>query len=241
MIHTLNDGSVMRIMSARELITIPIWNGNRIIDRQHVKELERDVGDHIIHLDSGYRIVRYSEPDASGNTHVQSYIIDGQHRIQVLNHYFHSCETAVDFNVVVTEKDVANESEAIAYFNASNNSKPIIWTDPSMVINELIAALEKKFNAGKQKTIRPGRTQRPYLSVDLLREVLAKHGSAVVKIDIPTFISRVVQHNDDMVKFVEALKLSSKRADANIIDRAKDMQFMLGIDPKLKWINQIIK
>ena len=30
-LHTLHDGSIIRVMGARELIKIPVWHGNNII------------------------------------------------------------------------------------------------------------------------------------------------------------------------------------------------------------------
>lgn len=54
---TLHDGSVLKIIRAKQLINIPIWKGNRIIDMKHVDELAAAVGENVKRLDFNYRIV----------------------------------------------------------------------------------------------------------------------------------------------------------------------------------------
>jgi hypothetical protein len=78
--HKLYDGSVLRLMSAKELIRIPVWQGNRILDTEHVSEIQRAISTDIRKLDFGYRIVSYMDTDASGRALKQYALIDGQHR-----------------------------------------------------------------------------------------------------------------------------------------------------------------
>ena len=56
MLHTLHDGSHVRLMKARELVAIPVWNGNRTIDHKHVETIKDSLYD-IKHIDFGFRIV----------------------------------------------------------------------------------------------------------------------------------------------------------------------------------------
>ena len=44
MLHTYNDGSVLKIITSRELIAIPIWKGQRILDKDHAASIKSEVG-----------------------------------------------------------------------------------------------------------------------------------------------------------------------------------------------------
>ena len=101
-----------------------------------------------------------------------------------------------DFTLTVREKIVETESDAVEYFNALNNVKRQFWkTDPNLIVNKYIQAMEKKYNTNtKTPLIRP-KAHRPYLSSDKLRDVLLKC-SGFLK-----------NSNDDIAKFV---KLSAK-------------------------------
>lgn len=215
-----HDGSILRPMLARDLVAIPVWKGNRTLDTAHAAAIAAAVTD-IRNLDSGYRIVNYTEPDATGTLMRQSYLIDGQHRCHVLK----NSKEPLEFPVVVTEKDVATESDAIDFFNTINTVKPQQWTiDPALIVNQYIAELEKAFNTPKVKLIRPS-THRPYLSVDRLRDAL----------------KRLPLRTKGAADFVAKAKVNNeKRLECAGTDpaaqRASILRFMLGLD--LKWIGE---
>jgi len=219
-LHTLHDGSILRIMTARELVAIPVWKGNRTLDVAHAKAIAAAVTD-IRTLDSGYRIVNYMEPDATGTPVRQSYLIDGQHRCHILR-----SATALDFPVIVTEKDVASESDAIDFFNTINTVKPQQWSiDPALIVNLYIVELEKAF----PKMIRPS-THRPYLSVDRLREALKRlplKAKAVTACVAKARAKNEVLLQDAIMRSNYDL-VENKRAIAN--------GFMLGLD--LGWVKE---
>ena len=70
--HTFHDGSVLKVISAKELVKVPIWKGNRTMDVEHANKI-RDAITKVESLDSGYRIVNYEEADMSGKLVRQSY------------------------------------------------------------------------------------------------------------------------------------------------------------------------
>ena len=147
MIHTFNDGSVMTVMSSHDLLQIPVWKGNRILDIAHSEEIKKAVGDNIRLLDhSPFRVVRYKEIDINNNMIEQKYIIDGQHRAIIIKAYT-DCNPLDHFNVLVIEKAVDSEADAIEYFNTINNVKPQQWKqDISLLTNKYILAIEKEYN-----------------------------------------------------------------------------------------------
>jgi len=192
----------------------------------HAKTIAAAVTD-IRTLDSGYRIVNYMEPDATGTPVRQSYLIDGQHRCHILR-----TSTELDFPVVVTEKDVASESDAIDFFNTINTVKPQQWSvDPALIVNLYIVELEKAFNKPKTKLIRPS-THRPYLSVDRLRDELKRHTLRAKA--VMAFVANAKAKNEAL------LQDAIMRSNYDLVDnkRAIAVGFMLGLD--LKWVKECI-
>jgi len=243
MLHRLHDGSILKVISAKELVAIPIWNGNRIINQAHVDTLKASVKDNIKSLDFGFRIVTYTVEDPNGLLVKESKIIDGQHRHKVLTDYFQGYFPE-DFQVVVLEKEVISESEKITYFKQLNTQLPIAWkSDPAMVTNEYIKALESKFNTKKESMIRDKSTKRPYLSVEKVREEflkIFKNGVASESAeDIKAFVDRVVALNDRLIQGADmAILQGGKKETMDIIQKAVAKKFMLAVDPKLKWISE---
>jgi hypothetical protein len=242
MLHTLHDGSHVKLIGARELIAIPVWNGNRTIDHTHVETIKASLHD-IKTLDFGFRIVTSMVEDAGGNRIKESKIIDGQHRHKVLTDHFQNNFCAEDFQVLVLEKAVTTEAEIITYFRRLNTQLPIAWkSDPVMVANEYIKAVEFKFNK-KEKFIRSGATKRPYLSIDKIREkfleVFKRGSSSESPQAIQAFVQKVEAWNEKQIKASEFILLQDRK-DKDIIQKAADKKFMLAVDVKLGWISDCL-
>ena len=97
MLHTYNDGSTLKIMTARELVALPTWKGQRILDKTHSDAIKNAVGSNVKTLDSGYSIVKYKEENTDGTTVISSYLIDGQHRASVIRDYYKETICEADF------------------------------------------------------------------------------------------------------------------------------------------------
>ena len=244
MLHTLHDGSKVKLISARQLVAIEIWNGNRIIDTEHVKRIKASLTD-IKAIDFGFRIITRIVEDAGGNSIKESKIIDGQHRHKVLTDYFQDNFCAEDFQVLVLEKEVSSETEIITYFKQLNTQLPISWkSDPVMVANEYIKTLCLAFNGKKEKLIRDGPTKRPYLSVDKIRdkilEIFKYQGTAPESPEvIKEFVNNVLEFNKKEVSNSE-LKLLEHVKDREIVEKSVNKKFMLALDTKLRWISDYI-
>ena len=228
---------MLRVINAKDLIQIPVWHGNRIMDMAHVKRIKEGIGSQVNKLDFGYRIVTYIEKDATGYPVKSSCVIDGQHRHKVLYDYFHTELCVPDFPVVILEKNVSDESEIITYFKELNNQKPIEWkSDPNMLANEYIKELSIAFNKKNNILIRPKATKRPYLSTEDLRACLVRHAYLLKesKDDIKGFVQRVLQYNIEQLNGL--LGIYTKKADEEIVKKAESHRFMLAVDPKLPWV-----
>jgi len=244
MLHTYNDGSILRLMTSREIVAIPVWKGQRIMDKEHAASIKNAVGANVNILDSGYSIVRYKEENADGSISISSYLIDGQHRASVIREFYSSTVCEPDFNVTVTEKTVDSESDAIMYFNKINNVKAQQWKmDPNLLINNYLRALESHFNKNKKcPFIRSGHTARPYLSSDSLREVLSKNISYIKSNndEIMRFVERVDKYNAHMCTNFEVELAHNPCKDESIKKRAVATKFALAYDTKLKWVRELL-
>jgi hypothetical protein len=225
-------------MSAKELIRLPVWKGNRLIDHAHVKELQDAIGNNVNKLDSGYKLVHYDEIDAGGNRIKYSELIDGQHRQQVVKQYFENNMCEPDFTVLVYENNVSSEEEIIILFNELNNAKPIKWSDPNMMVNKYIKALTDVFNKNKKEMIR-NKTRRPYLEIDTLRSTLLaySHKLTLNQEKINAFVEKVKVYNEEQLLRSSIDILSAGKEKAKYIQSAAEAKFMLALDSKLPWIN----
>lgn len=239
MFHVFHDGSVLRKISVIELLGIPVWRGNRHIDLEHVKNIEKEIGENIESLDSTvFRIVMYKDDDIQ-----QRFLIDGQHRQQVIKNIYQVQKK--DFDVLIVEKDVEDESQAIDYFNQLNNVKPQFEYDSKLIVNKYIAALEKKFNMNKKNLlIRPeGKTtKRPFLSSSLLRTVLETHAKQLKSSTefIEEFMKRVEAWNTKKITEFELQSLYASSKDKSLLEATIEKKFALAYDPKLLWIAECL-
>lgn len=235
-LHTFSDNSVLKRINVKELIMIPVWRGNRHIDTGHANLIKADIGDNITSLDSTiFRVIKYKE----GMT-LQTFLIDGQHRQYVLRKYFEETLCVPTFEVLVIEKVVEEESDAIEYFNTLNNVKPQFENDPKLLANKYIYALEKLYNKTKATSmIRPeGKTtRRPFLSSDRLREVLEENVRNLKqsKEFIERFVRRVEAWNTRKLKEIEEEGPTDK--NKAMIEACLTKKFALAMDPSLPWVS----
>lgn len=240
LLHTYSDGSKLYKMSALALSKIPIWKGNRIIDLAHVKNIKESINSKAYLLDSGYKTIQYDELDENEKPVKKTYLIDGQHRISVVNDYFENLEHPSDFMVTVTEIRVDSEIEAIDYFNKINNVKPIQFQeDPNLLVNKYLQRLIGSFPV-KGKLFRTGATKRPYLAVDKFREVLKKRSDGLRKISIEKFIKECKSTNIKIIQELEIRSLNENDKELKIINKILELGFALAWDDKFKWLDTII-
>lgn len=244
MLHTYSDGSTLKLMSAKELITIPIWKGQRILDKEHAASIKSAVGSTIRRLDSGYSIVRCKEEATDGKMVECTYLIDGQHRASVIRDWYAATVCEPDFHVTVTEKVVESESDIIHDFNKINTVKPQQWkVDPAILANNYIAALERAFNTNKKcPLIRTGSTTRPFLACDALRKALLD-SKALLKYApdaIAAFVSRVQQYNVAMLGALNRELVVAATKDSKLKERAIAANFALAYDTKLQWVAHML-
>jgi len=233
-LHTYSDGSKLYKMSAKALIQIPIWKGNRIIDRNHVASIQRSIQGNITLLDSGYKTIQYTEYDGNNEPMKTSYIIDGQHRISVVMEYFEMEPDAPDFFVTMTQLRVESEADVIDYFNKINNVKPIQFEeDKNLIVNKYIQALCKRYNTD-WIVIRPGATKRPYLSVDKLRVTLVKRYHELKSISAHVFVTKCEEANQRILSACYSSPMEKT------VQKGIQLKFGLALDEKFKWLDGVL-
>ena len=224
-----SDGSIYRSMSARALSQTPVWKGNRVIDSTHVDRIREGLKGDVKLLNSNpFRLAFIKEDEDI----VVRYIIDGQHRHHLLKEYFRN-PSATDFPVIVAGRSFKSEDEIIDYFKLINTTKSIPWKeDPVLCANTYISAIMKQFNTDpKFPLIRAGKTKRPFMSADKLREALiAKHVYEWKKGPVE-FAEECVLKNEEKT---EGLKLKETLTPMEY--KALEYQFALAMDDSFSWI-----
>ena len=217
------DGSVWKQIPASRLSAIEIWKGNRILDETHVLRISESI---ISMADLSLNPFRVVSVHEDGET--MRYIIDGQHRVSILKKYFMN-PTVEDFYVVVIEKECKDESEIIDYFKIINTTKSIQWKeDPKLASNRYIESFVKEFNKDPKKLcVRTGKTVRPFLSVDKLRDVLIQRHVVDWKSTPAEFAQRCREINDKYLEDIDTSVHANKRA--------KELKFGLGL-LEFNWI-----
>jgi hypothetical protein len=245
LLHTYSDGSQLFTMSARALSLIPIWKGNRIVDLSHVQQIKDSIGGCVNLLDSGYKIIKYNDDSDTDITTIttimQSFIIDGQHRLMVLKDYFETATFRVidDFQVTVTEIRVDSEADAIEYFNRINNTRPIKFEeDVNLIINKYIERLIKEFSP-KMKLFRTSATKRPFLSVDKFREALQKRADKIKLIPISSFVEQCKSINRSIIQELEIKAQNEKDKEIKMIQKMIELEFALAWDDKFRWLDSL--
>jgi hypothetical protein len=205
---TSADGSTWKQIPASRLAAVEIWKGNRILDHNHTLRICQSLVSITDLTLNPYRIVILED---EGETF--RYIIDGQHRVSLLKKHFANPD-AEDFNVVVIEKMCQDESEVIDYFKIINTTKAIHWReDPILAANKYIDPFIKEFNKNPKKpVIRPGKVNKPYLSVDRLREVLVSKHVVDWRTTPLEFVARCREINDQHLSELDVTNTTNKRA-----------------------------
>jgi hypothetical protein len=224
-----SDNSHYKIISARLFCQIPVWRGNRVIDEDHVRKIREGLKNNVSLLNSSpYRIALMTEEDGTA----KQWIIDGQHRAYILKEYFEK-EGAEEFNVLVAGKRFENEDEIIDYFKTINTTRAIQWKeDPVMKANSYLAALMKEFNENpKFPMIRAGKTTRPFLSADKLRDEILKRKVDGWTITPMEFAEHCRNQN---ILLTDGLKVKPSPSDMEL--RALKYKFSLGLDTSMHWM-----
>jgi hypothetical protein len=234
-LFTSADGQILGIASAKLVSTLPVWEGNRNILDDHVKDIQQSLGDDVELLN--HTIFRIALVTLDTGV-IKHYIVDGQHRAQVLKEYFEKNPFNTDFDALVGIKEFDNESDIIKYFQDINRVRAIQWKeDPNVIANKYIQALLDYFQPpvkkGKPKILcfRHGRTRKPYISIDLVRQMLLAKYDGNWLITPEQFLQQAQHHNEKLLQKIQEKTVQSPTEITQIA-----IEFALANDDKFLWI-----
>jgi hypothetical protein len=238
---TLSDGSTLYKVSAKELATIPTWHGNRIVDQEHLRVLQSSVG-HPRQLDiKPFHIVRYNVEQENGIVKEEVFIVDGQHRVEILKNYLADYTPSFEnpfeeFQLLVVEKFCADEQEVGKYFKILNTTKNIEWNeDPRLVANRYLEALCSKFNTKKRQLIRNGKTRKPYVSLETLRDQMVARRVGFATEESPVaYAERIYKEHADVL---EDLKKQDTETLSHEFKAAMKAECLLGHMQGWDWLD----
>lgn len=241
LLTTLSDGSSLYKVPAKELAAVPTWHGNRIVDQAHVHTLNSTVG-HPKQFDiKPFHIVRYNAEQEDRTVKEEVCIVDGQHRVEVLKNYLAKQEPSFDnafeeFDLLVIEKYCADEQEVIKYFKILNTTKNIEWRDdPRLVVNRYLEALCSKFNTKKRQLIRNGKTRKPYISLEVLRDQMVARRVGFATEETPeAYAERIYNEHNEVL---EDLKRQESEALLTEFKAALKADCLLGHMQGWDWLD----
>lgn len=241
-LYKSNDNHCLTLFSAKEFVNIPSWEGNRLINQNHVEEIKKSIPNNSIHLleKTLFRVIGVVDED---DNELHWYIFDGQHRSSVIKEYFTNNPFNDDFKILVMWKIYQqNETKDIHKdFLDANRTFPIQWTaDPVMMANSYITALLQKFEQpvkkgkkrGSHEFIREGKTKKPFLSVDKLRDmIIRKYDKSGWNKTAEEFAESAFAFNERMLEGI-----STKDTKTPLEERILELGFALSIDEYFLWI-----
>lgn len=236
-LYTFSDGSILKLMDAKELSSLDIWHSQRTLDQTHKQAIQKQVNSSIQALDGSlYHIVRYP-PDEEGEPDICR-IIDGQHRASVLKDYFQAQGPAKEtFQVLVKEKFCKTEEDAIQYFKILNNTKAIEWKeDPKLVATRYMNELLKAFQNEKTKFFRVNKTKRPFVQIEKLQAIFVNRRIGIgMKITAEEFAQKAVAWNDAKIDHI-----LTQASRSTVEDHALGLGFTLGLDENFGWLDSVL-
>jgi hypothetical protein len=230
-LFTSTDNTKYVSYSARELSQIEYWGGNRIVDQHHVAEILGKIQNNPRQLNLKAFHVGFLKQDEG---EYRQYILDGQHRIQILRDYFKNTDVS-DFDVLVAVKEFDTEDSMIEYFRVLNTTKSIPWKeDPNMIANKYIQAISVAFNTDPKKPLfRNGRTQSPFISIDKFRQALLSKHVYDWKRTPEQFVDDAIRINTEKLRILHSRRIISSRDSES---KACQYGFALGLDDSFNWI-----
>jgi hypothetical protein len=242
-LFTYTDGSALWEVSARWLTSIPVWEGNRVMDDAHYADLAASITDPR-QIQGPFSVVEYVAEDGSR----QRKIVDGQHRQAVLAAYFSTLaektsaetDTATDWPVLVRRYVVADHAAVVTIFQQINHAKPMEYRgSPTERLHDIVRALTREFIGERAKggivaLIRTG-CNRPALSVEHLETAIKSYRLHERQDLTPTAI---VEHARKMngLYAEDPGRIPMAAVSASIMGKAEEFGFYLGLDPKCAWL-----
>jgi hypothetical protein len=231
-LFTYTDGSTLWSVSARWLIDIPVWEGNRVMDNKHLADLTAAITDPR-QIQGLFSIVEYVAEDGTR----QRKIVDGQHRQAVLAA---SISDSSDWPVLVRRYTVTDHTAVVTIFQQINHAKPMEYRgSPTERLHDIVRAMTREFIGEKAKgglvaLIRNG-CNRPALNIEHLEKAIKSY-----RLQERTDLTPhdIIEHARKMngLYAEDPARIPMAPVSVSIMDKAIEYGFYLGLDPKCSWL-----
>jgi hypothetical protein len=234
-LFTYTDGSSLWEVSARWLINIPVWEGNRVMDEKHLADLAISITDPR-QIQGLFSIVEYVAEDGTR----QRKIVDGQHRQAVLAAHFSATDDASDWPVLVRRYVVADHTAVVTIFQQINHAKPMEYRgSPTERLHDIVRAMTREFigenaKGGLVALIRTG-CNRPALNIEHLETAIKSYRLHEHQELTP---NAIVEHARKIngLYAEDPSRIPMTPVSASIMGKAEEFGFYLGLDPKCSWL-----
>lgn len=225
-------------LSSSGIDYIELWELQRKIENKHVEDIFNTIKQEWRDKES------ISFYDPVHIAHVidkdRYYVIDGQHRVSAYKK-FHNDERPFYFPIYV--HSVENEEEMLQLFKIVNKRLNI---DINSLENAKLIDLEKNIKAEYGNVIRKNErnssreyrpVNRPYLDshefyAEIRKNYFFQHN------DAKTIFDKLKEINNSIRK-LPRVKRGGKSCSKNSHDKAEKLNFFLGLDKDMKWINDL--
>jgi len=236
-VFTYSDSSELHILSAKTIIKFEVWEANRVRDDAHVEALEAAIKNPE-EIQGPFSVVQFTDEGI-----LTFRLIDGQHRQEVLRRHFALNESAPDFQVLIRRYYVKTRDEIITIFQRINLSKPMIYRGSSTErLHEMVKALTKEFMIDGPKgwiQLIRANCNRPSLSTEHLETAIKLYGLHETDLTPAELVTHALKMNEFYMGNTE--RLPGVKVTKNIMEKAHEYKFYLGLDPRCSWLNHSLQ
>lgn len=206
------------------------WELNRKVDLSHVKKIYKQMKND---YDKKGNFLFYEPIHLAIKTNNILYVIDGQHRLLACNKIYKKNKYPIQ-QIPCILWFPESEEEFIEIFDKINSRMPIDKTKLfNYKINDIISWMDK--NYGKSETIW-GKI-RPKINKDLFVDKM-RNNDLIHILETNEVIGKINAYNIEL-RGKNRNNRFNKTINDSIHNRAESMDFFLGYDKKLEWINNL--
>lgn len=206
------------------------WELNRKINTSHVKKIYKDM---VMDYDKKGEFIFYEPIHLALKLDNIFYVIDGQHRLLACNKLYKKNKYPIQ-QIPCVLWFPNSEEEFIEIFDKINLRTPM---DKSKLFNYKILDIINWMDKNMSKNESIWGKLRPKINKDLFVEKM-RESDSIHKLETNEIIKKINNYNIELRG-----KPRNKRSDKNIADsthaHAETMDFFLGYDKELKWIEQL--
>jgi hypothetical protein len=209
------------------------WELNRKINSEHVKKIYKEM---VNDYEKTNEFIFYEPVHLALKKNSIFYVIDGQHRLLACAKLYKKNKYPIQ-QIPCVLWFPKTEEEFIEIFDKINSRTPLDKTKLfNYKINEIIGLIDKTWNKDK-KTQLWGKT-RPKINKDLFVEKM-RESDSVHKLDTAIIMNEIKKINSKIRGLPRNKRCAKKSVSDSVHNHAESIDFFLGYDKELRWIDNI--